>query len=120
MLRNVCEIYTWENIIDIPNKVSEFANIINSLIVKGVNTFNLCTKNSSTSICKEILKLYKIKYPKIKINILSEGKERKKPEYVILFNSDNSIIVYDKEFTSIVWDDELALKNELIKIEFKP
>ena len=60
----------------------------------ALNTFFIYSQgNHKTSICIEILKLYKTTYPNIKI-IKKKEKSNKKIENVVIFNWLNRLIIY--------------------------
>jgi len=107
----ICEIYMSETPFDIPCRIKEFISVCEFLLERGVNTFYIYSQdNHKTSVCIEILKLYKTTYPNIKI-IKKKEKSNKKIENVVIFNWLNRLIIYDKNFIKINYENKLKDVN---------
>ena len=118
MSKRICEIYISEKPFDIPCRLKQFAFVCEFLINKGINTFYVYSQdNHKTSVCIEILKLYKMVNPNIDI-VNKKQKSSKKTENTVIFNWIDQPSIYDERFVKINCQNQLeecacAVKSEV-------
>lgn len=113
--QKVCEIYVSGDKFkaNIPQRISDFVKMCELLLRSGVNTFYIYDENRESNFCKEILKLYKTQY---NIRVVFRNKEfkmYKRMNSIIIFNWNENIVAYDKDFIRIqLTNDNIDLIEE--------
>lgn len=102
--RHICEIYingdrTKANISE---RINEFLKICNLILNFGTYTFHVYCQSCNERLFGEILKLYRMQHPEMIVSI--KGKKepmKKKADFIIIFNWEEEIVAYTKEFMRI-------------------
>ena len=114
----VCEMYISEKPFDIPYRIKEFALACEFLLKQGVNTFHVHYQDvQNTSLCIQILKLYQLSNPNMKI-LKKRQKSNDKVNNVLIFNFVDHIVVYDENFAKIYFTNGLEGDADNDKFDF--
>ena len=107
--RQVCEIYIngRRKKADIGKRISEFLKICDLLLRCSDCTFHVYCQRCNEGLFGEILKLYRECHPGTILFMKGQKTpSSKKPDYTIIFNWEEEIVGYDKEFYRIKFSSD--------------
>lgn len=94
---DACEIYTFDNLLDVENLVKDFAKACKILLDRGVTKFIIRTQNGCSNLCGEILKQFIFNDNLIKIDFEQREYDPNNIKgYVLLFNYLGTVAMYDR------------------------
>lgn len=110
--RVICEVYVNGNISNISKSISDFVKMSDFLLRLGVETFYIYSSTEEFVVFRDILNLYTCFYPELRVVKRSDKVQlSRKANFIIIFNWEEDIIVYDKEFNKIKLSNDYGNKH---------